>query len=118
MKKIGIMSRFFHVIQSTPNLRNNVEFLAFCVINTQKIKNYSKKELLWLRMDENQMDEFDNIRLEFLGWTNRDGFLQECCVSGFHCSTPCKHEVVFLKTFLCSRFVLRLSLLPTVLPSA
>lgn len=26
MKKIGIMSRFFRVIQSTPNLRNNVEF--------------------------------------------------------------------------------------------
>ena len=73
MKKIGIMSRFLRVIQSTPNLRNNVEFLACCVINTQKIKNYSKKELLWLRMDENQMDEFDNIRLEFLGWTNRDG---------------------------------------------
>lgn len=51
MKKIGIISRFFRVIQSTPNLRNNVEFLAFCVINTQKIKNYSKKELLLLRMD-------------------------------------------------------------------
>lgn len=81
MKKIGIMSRFFRVIQSTPNLRNNVEFLAFCVINTQKIKNYSKKELLWLRMDENQMDEFDNIRLEFLGWTNRDGLIFRSVVS-------------------------------------
>lgn len=81
MKKIGIMSRFFCVIQSTPNLRNNVEFLAFCVINTQKIKNYSKKELLWLRMDENQMDEFDNIRLEFLGWTNRDGLIFRSVVS-------------------------------------
>lgn len=81
MKKIGIMSRFFRVIQSTLNLRNNVEFLAWCVINTQKIKNYSKKELLWLRMDENQMNEFDIIRLEFLGWTNRDGLILRSVVS-------------------------------------
>lgn len=75
------MSRFFRVIQSTLNLRNNVEFLAWCVINTQKIKNYSKKELLWLRMDENQMNEFDIIRLEFLGWTNRDGLILRSVVS-------------------------------------
>ena len=81
MKKIGIMSRFFRVIQSTLNSRNNVEFLAWCVINTQKIKNYSKKELLWLRMDENQMNEFDIIRLEFLGWTNRDGLILRSVVS-------------------------------------
>ena len=32
-------------------------------------------------MDENQMDEFDNIRLEFLGWTNRDGLIFRSVVS-------------------------------------
>ena len=52
MKKIGIMSRFFCVIQSTPNLRNNVEFLACCVINT-KLRITAKRNCCgyeWMRI--------------------------------------------------------------------